>query len=465
MSSERSPGVKLLFAALTGVVLIIPLLMVYALVYDRQGQAEVAQSSIAAGWAGAQVVTGPLLVIPYMEENVTNEMVDGKSVSRTVEVRRELFLSPERQLVETTLVPEIKHRSIYETVIYEAEVDGKANYVLADDLDQLGIKREQLILDKAELRLGVSDPRGLQTDTSLLVDGKSLPLKPGKGAGATGGSGVHAYFDWTSGDALEVDWSYSLRGSKSFSLVPSGKATDWKARSTWRHPSFTGSFLPDEDDRELGEDGFFANWSISNLALGESTVSRSDSSQVYVGNTTEAAYDAVLIDRVGQTAVATIGLIEPVDLYSQVDRAVKYGFLFIGFTFLVFFMFDVVAGAKVATAEYLLTGAGLILFFVMLLAFAEVIGFALAYLVASGAIIGLLTSYSAAVLGSWKRAQVVGAVLLGLYGLLYVLLNLEAWSLMIGSLLLFFALAGVMYATRKIDWSGVSLKSSEEAFG
>jgi len=121
-------------------------------------------------------------------------------------------------------------------------------------------------------------------------------------------------------------------------------------------------------------------------------------------------------------------------------------------------MFDVVAGVKVATAEYLLTGAGLVLFFVMLLAFAEFIGFALAYIVASGAIIGLLTAYSAAVLSSWQRAGVVGAVLVGLYTLLFVLLSLEAWSLMIGSLLLFFALAGVMYATRSVDWSGVVAK-------
>ena len=166
-------------------------------------------------------------------------------------------------------------------------------------------------------------------------------------------------------------------------------------------------------------------------------------------------YDPNFSDR---TPVATVGLIEPVDLYSQVDRAVKYGFLFIGFTFLVFLMFDVVAGVKVATAEYLLTGAGLVLFFVMLLAFAEFIGFALAYIVASGAIIGLLTAYSAAVLSSWQRAGVVGAVLVGLYALLFVLLSLEAWSLMIGSLLLFFALAGVMYATRSVDWSGVVAK-------
>jgi inner membrane protein len=116
-------------------------------------------------------------------------------------------------------------------------------------------------------------------------------------------------------------------------------------------------------------------------------------------------------------------------------------------------MFDVVGGVKVASPEYLMTGAGLVLFFVLLLAFAEVVGFTIAYAIASAAIIGLLTSYSAAVLNSWKRAKMIAALLVGLYALLYVLLSLEAFSLLIGSILLFFALAGVMYATRGIDWS------------
>ena len=145
---------------------------------------------------------------------------------------------------------------------------------------------------------------------------------------------------------------------------------------------------------------------------------------------------------------------QPVDLYSQVDRAAKYGFLFIGFTFLAFLLFDIIGGVKVSAVEYLLVGAALILFFVMLLAFAEVIGFALAYVAASAAIIGLNTAYSAAVLKSWRRAAFIGTLLTGLYVVLYILLSLEAFSLLIGSLLLFFALAALMYLTRNVRWGG-----------
>jgi len=157
----------------------------------------------------------------------------------------------------------------------------------------------------------------------------------------------------------------------------------------------------------------------------------------------------------GNSRAVTVGLIEPINLYSKVDRSVKYGFLFIGFTFLAFLLFDIVGGARVAAAEYLLTGAALVLFFVLLLAFAEVIGFTAAYILGAGAIIGLLSAYSAAVLKSWRRGRFIGALLIGLYALLFVLLNLEAWSLLIGSVLLLVALASVMYATRNVEWSNV----------
>ena len=461
MASERTPGVKLLFAALVGAALLIPLVFVYALVSDRQHQARVAQDSIASGWAGPQVISGPVIVIPYEQVRESTEVVNGRSVTRSTKVRDELFLSPEMQAVETDIAPDVKTRAIYQSVIYTVALDGSARFRIPEDLERFGVRRDQLLLDEVEMRLGMSDPRGLQTDAVLTVNGQKQALSPGNGVAASGGSGVHAYYDWSEGKPLAVKWSYSLRGSRALSLVPRGQDTSWIARSSWAHPSFGGSFLPAEEDREIGPDGFTAKWSVSNLALGQSLVLKNDPNPPFISEDgmEMAQPPMAVVERGGENAgpsmAATIRLVEPVDLYSQVDRAVKYGFLFIGFTFLAFLIFDVVGGARVASAEYLLTGAGLVLFFVMLLAFAEVIGFTLAYIVASGAIIGLLTSYSAAVLGSWKRAKFIGALLVALYALLYVLLSLEAFSLLIGSVLLFFALASVMYTTRNIDWSSV----------
>jgi inner membrane protein len=205
--------------------------------------------------------------------------------------------------------------------------------------------------------------------------------------------------------------------------------------SAWPHPSFTGAFLP---NRTPGASAFPARWQIGNLALNRPVVT--------IGEQEMRADGAV-----------TIGLLDPVNLYSQVNRATKYGFMFIGFTFLALLMFDIIGGAPVPGVAYLLIGAGLVLFFILLLALAEVLGVLGAYLVASLAIGALIGSYSAAILHSWRRAGVVAALLAGLYAVLYVLLSLEAYSLLIGSVMLFAALAGVMYTTRRIDWSGVAV--------
>lgn len=459
MVRERSPGVKLLLVGLVAFALMLPLVMVYALVGDRETQSMTAQQAITAGWGGSQVVSGPVVAIPYLRNQTQIENVNGTQVTRTSLVRDELFLSPKAQSVETNLVPDTKKKSIYSSVIYRANLSGKARFELPDDLGVRGVKREDLMLDEAELRFGVSDPRGLQNDAKVSLQGKEATLQPGKGVASSGNAGFFSSFDWNDGEELNVEWSYGLRGSRSIALVPRGGNTDWTVTSPWPHPGFGGGFLPDSS--EISDKGFTAKYGIPNLALGQSLVLDNDPGMPSLsenGTVETRAYEAAI----GATMAASIGLVEPVDLYSQVDRSVKYGFLFIGFTFLAFLMFDIVGGARVAAAEYIMTGAGLVLFFVLLLAFSEVVGFALAYVAASAAIIGLLTAYSAAVLKSWRRARFIGALLVGLYGLIYVLLSLEAFSLMIGSLLLFAALAGVMYATRNVEWSNVGQRDQTE---
>jgi inner membrane protein len=454
----RSPGIKLLFVGLVAAVLVVPLLMVYALVNDREVQNSTAQASITAGWGGPQVISGPVLAIPYLRRDSQTEQVDGRSVTRTQMVRDELFLSPERQVVRTQLEPSIRSRSIYRSVIYRAALEGSARFVLPADLARYGITPDQLLLAQAELRFGISDPRGLQRDARVVANGAAIPLQPGKGLASSGNAGFYGFLDWSGGAPVEVEWSYAVRGSRSLALVPRGGETRWEVTSPWPSPSFGGSFLPDA--RDVSDDGFTARYAVTNLALGQALLLTDDPGPPMLAEPgTESTYVAPAMqttDVGGPSMAASIGLVEPVDLYSRVDRSVKYGFLFILFTFLAYFMFDVVGGARVAAAEYLLTGAGLVLFFVLLLAFAEVIGFTLAYLLASAAIIGLLTAYSAAVLGSRRRAGFMAALLVALYALIYVLLSLEALSLVIGSVMLFLALAGVMYATRNVDWSRVA---------
>lgn len=464
MKRERSPGMKLLAAGLVAGVLMVPLLMVYALVYDRESQSRQAQAQITQGWGGAQTVTGPVLVIPFMAETVEAETVGGVATERRRLVRRELFVSPLAQEIQTALDPDRKGYAIYESVVYAADMQGTASFALTSELERLGIERDDLLMDQAELRFGIADPRGLAEGVRVVVGGTQVELSPGNGPLATSGRGFSApVAGWTAEAPLEVAWHYGLRGSHSLSLVPRGGSTTWRVTSRWPHPSFTGGFLPDE--REISSKGFTATYAgITNLALGQQLLAVADQ-PASLPVPVDASYPE--IEKAGMATatqqVVSIGLVDPVDLYSQVNRAVKYGFLFIGFTFAALLMFDIVGGARVAAAQYLLTGAGLVLFFAMLLAFAEVIGFSLAYLLAAAAIIGLLASYNAAVLETWRKAGFIGLLLAALYGVLYVLLNAETYSLLIGSLLLFAALAGIMFATRKVDWSAVRGPKAEEA--
>jgi inner membrane protein len=447
MDGERTPGFKLFLAIVVGVVLTVPLFSVWLLVYDRQSQQEQASSSITAGWGGPQLVSGPVLVIPYRATATETVMQNGQSVIRTNEVVRELTLAPEASELSTILRPEVRKRSIYEAVVYNAAVSGKARFTLPSDLARTGVDLSHMDMSRAELRFGLTDPKGLGANPRVAAAGAPLRMLPG--AGSAGGRGFFAWVDASGLGAqpLTVDFAYDFRGNASLSLVPLSGDTRWTVKSSWPSPSFGGDFLPDA--RSIDAKGFEASYRVGNLALGRSLVSTNDAGPQPARNTNDGA--AAPPDG-NQLQTAQISLIQPVDLYSQVNRATKYGFLFIGFTFLALLMFDVIGGVRVSAVEYLLMGAALILFFVLLLAFAEVIGFTPAYVLASAAIAGLNTTYSAAVLGSWRRAAFIGALLVGLYAVLYILLSLEAYSLLIGSLLLFAALAGVMYATRRIDW-------------
>lgn len=398
------------------------------------------------------------MAIPYQHAQTTTVDDNGQKSQKTEIVWDELILAPETLNLETGVKPQQLHRAIYDAIVYEAAAKGEAKFKLPDDLARHGIKPESLVFERAELRFGLSDPRGLfGTPPNIMLNGHALQLQPGRGSKDTSNKG---FFSWVDASALRTgalsaSFDYNFRGSGALTLRPRAGDTDWKVHSPWPNPSFKGNFLP--STRSVTETGFTADYRIGNLALGQSLIGEGDAD-------TRATDAARMADDAapGSAATAEINLIQPVDLYDQVNRATKYGFLFVGFTFLVFLMFDIIGGVRVSSVEYLLVGTALVLFFVMLLAFAEVIGFLGAYLVASAAIIGLISAYSSAVLRSRTRAMIVGGLLIGLYAALYVLLSLEAFSLLIGSSLLFVALAGVMYATRHIDWSGSSTATAAD---
>ena len=245
-ATERSPGFKLGMAILVGLMLSIPLFTVWLLVYDRQLQSEQAQQSIAEGWGGPQLMAGPVLVIPYRTTANETATENGQQVTRSREVWQELSLAPEQAQLDTEVRPERRARSIYEVVVYDSRVSGRARFAMPADLQATGVDPATLDLGRAELRFGLSDPRGLGANPRIAIGGQQLRLQPGGGTPATGGRGFFARLDAAAlaRQPILVDFAYDFRGNGSLGLAPHAGDTLWRVRSAWPHPAFRAASCP-----------------------------------------------------------------------------------------------------------------------------------------------------------------------------------------------------------------------------
>jgi inner membrane protein len=315
IDGERTPGFKLFLAIVVALALTIPLFSIWLLVYDRQTQSLEATNSITAGWGGPQVMAGPVLVIPYRTSASETFIQNGQSVTRTNQVTKELTLSPEAVELSTNLRPDVRKRSIYEAVVYDAAISGRARFALPSDLSRSGVDPAQLDLSRAELRFGLSDPKGLGANPQ--VSGGGHPLRMLPGAGGSGGRGFFAWLDAGSLSArpLVVQFAYQFRGNASLSLAPQAGDTRWTVRSSWPSPSFGGDFLPGA--RNVGHKGFDATYRIGNLALGRSLVGTGDAAPSNAAETValpRPGYSAPADTTAEATQAASISLIQPVDL-------------------------------------------------------------------------------------------------------------------------------------------------------
>jgi inner membrane protein len=235
----------------------------------------------------------------------------------------------------------------------------------------------------------------------------------------------------------------ALAGSDSLRLLPAGSDTEVHLSSLWTDPSFEGAYLPVE--RAVNEAGFEAKWKVLRLARGFPPQWKS-------GDVALAQLDSSLVG---------VRLLSPVDAYTTTDRAVKYELLFIYLTFGAMFLVEVMARRRVHPVQYALIGFALCLFYLLLLSLAEHTGFLVAYATAAVAITLLIAGYSRAVLGTRGRTAAVAALVSTLYLYLFVLLQIQDYALLVGSVGLFVALAIVMYLTRGIDWYALHPASAD----
>lgn len=422
------------------IILLIALSSVQGIVYERQARSLEVQQDIARSAAGAQSVNGPVLVLPF-ERTVHNQWTDpatGETRRSASTEKGSLHMLPDVLRVQGTLRTELRQRGIFSTRVYRTllQVEGHfripAHFAISGPI-------EEFTFGDAVFAVGVADVRGIVGSLALDMQDRHLTFEPGSGSDALG-AGIHATFDLPApATETEIPFRFTLElaGTDALQLVPAGRSTEVSLDADWPHPSFVGDFLPLE--RTVSDAGFSAQWKTTSIATG-----------------LEALFDQCFRTRENCDAVSGrnlgVSLINPVDHYALSERSMKYGLLFIVLTFAGFFLFEVLKSVRVHPVQYGFVGAGLVVFYLLLLSLSEHLGFAPAYLLSSLACITLIGGYARSVLGNTARAVGFVAALAALYGALYCVLNAEDYALLMGSALLFAVLAVAMVLTRKVDW-------------
>ena len=428
----RNEAVIKLFVLLVLVGLsMVPLGLVWSVVAERARYRDRVVSDVAQASAGAQLLFGPMLVI----ETPARRIGDASGAVHDSIVRgHQQVLLPDSLSIRSVVRVETRQRGIYRVPVYRAANRFLATFAvparpeIAPGFASVGPARSSIVF-------GISDPRGLRVIPVVKLDGVLVKASPETGLTwvPQGFSAPFELSGTTSSVSIEAD--IDLTGTDRIGFVPLGASTEAALESDWPHPGFTGGFGPDE--REISKNGFRARWRLSRFATG-------------VPGEIATRTRTKMLDKHGDDL--SVRFVQPVDVYQQSERAVKYGLLFVVLTFVAFFLFETLRRLAIHPVQYSLVAAALAIFFLLLISLSEHLPFAAAYVTASGACVTLLVFYTGHVLRSTFRGLGFGALLSTLYALLYVILQSEDYALLLGALLLFATLAVVMVTTRHVDW-------------
>nr|CAA6818574.1 MAG: Inner membrane protein CreD [uncultured Thiotrichaceae bacterium] len=435
-SLKSSLTLHTLVIGLMILLMLIPLFMVGGVVSERNHYQKQVLNEVANDWGGKQTLTGPFLVIPYVEhltsvDTVTDGKGDNKVVTKDIFNDHTVIILPEELDIHVKLEEEHRKRGIYNALIYNAKINVTSSFDHEFLLDG-GDGDRRILWDKVFLMFGLSDTKAINSGANVEWDEQTVNLQPGTGLPDVIAQGFHVPLDETSSNDTKHDFKMELelRGSDGLFFAPLGRTTTTIMTSGWQHPSFQGDLLPKSHD--IDKDGFKARWDIPNLA-------RNYPQHWWLEG--DVKYDPGYF-------TAGVSLYEPVSLYSQLERAVKYGILFIALTFLTFFAFEIASGARMHILQYGLIGFALALFYLILLSLAEHLPFIQSYIAAAAAVIVMIWIYAWAVLRSFWKGLFILLMLCGLYYLLFMILQLEDYALLAGTGLLIFATLMMMFVTR-----------------
>lgn len=431
----QSVGLRLATMAMLTLVLMIPLAIVSDLVNDRSIRHDDTVHDIGNEWSGRQTLLGPVVVVPFL----SSEYVSGDDPERRTMLRHAFFL-PETLNITGTIEPEIRYRGIYQTILYTADLTISGTFPGAD-FSTWSIEEDAIRWQEAFIAFGITDMRGIKDEVLLNWSDTTLAFSSGmQEAGRLVPAGISSRI--AADSPSEFSFDLRLDGNDELLFVPVGKATQVELTSSWDAPSFSGAFLPDE--RTVTDDGFSASWQVLDLNRPFGQSWRDE--------------EVHLLD-----SAFGLSLYPPVDQYRKTQRSTRYGFLLVGLTLLAFFLIELRMGLRAHPFQYILMGLDLCLFFLMLLSLGEHLPFNSAYILSGVATIGLAALYAGTIYRSRNVGMLTAGILVILYTFIFLLLQLQDYALLAGSIGLFLLLALTMYLTRNFaNLAALSLSKDNE---
>ncbi len=432
---RNSITVKFVVIGFIILALLIPAGMIKNLINERNSLRNSVISEVSYKWGNPQTIAGPILSIPYKRYY--------KKDKEIVEEINYAYFLPEDLNVKGNINPEIRYRGIYKVVVYNTSLSFSGNFTKPDFSDWK-IRNSDILWEYASLSIRIPDMRGIKEEIKINWNKNEYDVNPGID-NQDYYTGISTNVVCNDSENYDFKFDLNINGSESLNFIPIGKQTDVELTSEWADPSFEGSFLP--YNREISESGFTAKWKVLHL------------NRTYPQKWTGDAYSV-------DNSTFGVNLLLPVDHYQKSLRSAKYAIMFISLTFLVFFFTEILNKKRIHPIQYLLVGLGLSVFYTLLVSLSEQISFNLAYFIASLSIITLTTAYSYSMLRNRKLTIVVAFVLIVLYTFLFTILQLQDYSLLLGSIGLFITLAIVMYLSRKVDWySNLQKEENQEMAG
>ncbi|MGK4568936.1 cell envelope integrity protein CreD [Flavobacterium sp. 3HN19-14] len=435
----QSATAKMFMVGMLTLVLLIPLEFVNNLIEERSIRQKEVIAETANKWGESVYFYGQVLKIPYktFTETVSvNEKTKEVTKQITAAVEYAYFF-PEK-LKNNSKVTMVKplNRGIYKSNVFKAKMNFEGSYTRPNFAIN-NIAEENILWDKASIVIKTTDMKSIKSQPDMVLGVNTYHFEPVQNDAAdsvatleTRAVDVQALRDK---GKLDFKFDIDYNGSHQVKIVPIGKTTEAKMTSNWHSPSFMGNWIPDEKNKQVSDNGFEAQWQVLHL-------NRPFSQQSFETLPDLRRYSF------------GVDFITPVDEYQQNQRASKYGFLVIGLTFLIFFLIQSVSKISIHIFQYCMIGLALVMFYTLLISITEHSSFTFAYLVAGSSVVTLISVYSVSILKNKKFPAFIGLALTVLYTFIYVIIQLEDYALLVGSVGLFFILASVMYFSRKIDW-------------